>query len=322
MFNIKITLKGLSIVLICVLIIILALNIFQIQISSNYANITKKPTYFGATYRDLNNDFFVELDKDIEYQVTIQGDLLISLDAANSITNQIQQIKYLKEEGCKVIFISPVESVGLNEVIKECEDAGIIVIAIDSQIECNNVEYSVTSDNYEAGVLLANEIISTQSEGDILFLMDDTIQSCMERREGFMETIKQAPQFSVVDSVATNALYGDAKLVVENALLTHDFSIVVAINDRAALGAYAALSEENHASHIYSFDGSPAARQAIASGIMEASVAQSPSNIANQAVNLAYRVLDDRSITDILIEVEVRIINQVNLHEFDVKGWD
>ena len=53
----------------------------------------EKHDKFGFTCMDQSNPFFVLIEKTIREEVEARGDKLISVDPANNVTRQIQQVR-------------------------------------------------------------------------------------------------------------------------------------------------------------------------------------------------------------------------------------
>lgn len=323
MFQFKFTFKELMVIICCLLAFIFSLEIFENSAVNNFKNTTKQPTYFGATYMNLSNDFFSTLDSEISRLIESKDDILISLDAGLSLTKQKEQMRYLIQQGCEIIFLSPVDLEGLNSVIEECNAKGIIVITVDSGVTSEYVQYNVVSDNYQAGVLIAEEIINTFDTGNILVLEHATAQSAIDRIDGFLDTIYQYEQFNIVDILETEGLLETAMYQVLNVLESgKSIDVVMSLNDQVALGALAAIHMfEAEGVRVYGIDGSPDAKQLIANNLMEGTVAQYPIQIASESVELAYQALEGNIIDNIEIVVEVTMINQENISEYNIEGW-
>jgi len=93
-------------------------------------------------------------------------------------------------------------------------------------------------------------------------------------------------------------------------------------NDPVALAAYAVCQAAGRTNIlIYGVDGSPAAKAEIAKlGQFAGTGAQSPINIARTMVELAYKILDKQPYEK-RVAVKTFIINQDNIDQYDIDGW-
>ncbi len=323
MLDLKITIKGILLTIISLLTIAFSLTIFQNYSSLNYSQKNKVPEIFGATYMNLNNDYFYNLNEEIVQQIEAKEDELISLDASSSLDKQISQMRYLMNQGCKVIFLSPVNLTGLNSIIEECIEKDIVIIVIDSSITSDLVKYSVVSDNYQAGTLIGEEIMETMDSSNILVLEHASAQSAIDRVSGFLNTINKDENYQVVDTLETEGKLEKTMLLVEDYIATGtDFDVIMALNDEVAIGALAALDKANIKDvKVYAVDGSPEAKQLMQNGLMDGSVAQYTSLLALESVELAYKALDNINLNETHISVSVTLITPENVNDFDVEGW-
>jgi putative multiple sugar transport system substrate-binding protein len=82
--------------------------------------------------------------------------------ANNDANRQLQQIKNMISQGCKILVIAAIDGSSLTEVLDEAVKNGIRIIAYDRLImETPNVDYYATFDNFEVGVI-QGKFIETQ----------------------------------------------------------------------------------------------------------------------------------------------------------------
>jgi len=280
---------------------------------------------FGATYMTLNNPFFEVIDNELRNVIEANGDILITTDPQLSLERQIEQIHYMIEQGCQVLFINPVDSKGLVEVLKEAKQKGIIIIAVDTDVYNGNdyVDYTIVSDNYKAGVLCAQDMMKHKKTANILILQHQSANSAVERIQGFMDTIASLPQYHVIDVLECEGQLEKSMPLIADCLRKHkDFDVVMALNDPAAMGAIAALQEVQALDGVlvYGIDGTPEAKVLVKDGFMMGTVAQYPKNMAKKAVHCAYRLLHGE--TNIAEEkIDVNMIQQSNIDEYSLEGW-
>lgn len=287
--------------------------------------VKANPVKFGATYMTLNNPFFEVIDNEMRNVIEANGDIMITMNPQLSLDRQIEQIHYMMDQGCQVLIVNPVDSKGLIDVLKEAKQKGIIVIAVDTNVYNGNdfVDYTVVSDNYQAGVLCAQDMMKHKQTADILILNHQSAYSAIERIQGFSDTIKNHKQYHIVDNVECEGqLEKSMPLVAKRLQQQMHFDVVMSLNDPAALGAVAALQEVNALDGVlvYGVDGTPEAKILVKDGFMMGTVAQYPKRMAKKAVDSAYRLLNGE--THIAEEkIEVHMITQSNINNYSLEGW-
>ncbi len=288
----------------------------------SYSLKTSDPLYFGVTYMSLNNDYFRVMNEQIELIVEGNGDILLAFDGGLSLEHQRQQVQYMIDHDFDVIFINPVEQTGLEDLLEECEEAGIVIIFLDTGSQSS--EYiSIVSDNSEAGKLIVQDVLSHFEEGNILLLTHEQTLSGSDRISAFKNEIQNHDNFEVVGELNSQGQLEVAMPLVMDYLSNHDsVDVIVALNDLAALGAVAALQSLGiEGVAVYGVDGSEEAKRLVAQGLMQGTVAQTPILMGDKAVELAYSLLLEQSIENRQIIMPVEMINSENIEMFSLDGW-
>lgn len=289
------------------------------------ADAKEKPVLFGSTYMTLNNPFFDVINEEMRNVIEANGDVLITMDPELSLDKQIDQIHTLMELGCSVLIVNPVDSKGLIDVLAQAKAQGIIVIAVDTNVYNGQdfVDYTVVSDNYQAGVLCAQNMMEAVDEASIMILRHDAAYSAVERIQGFKDAIAAYPQYQIVDEIECEGQLEISMPLIASAIQEGVyFDVVMALNDPSALGAIAALQEAERLFDVlvYGVDGTPEAKVLVNDGFMQATVAQYPKKMGKKAVESAYRLLKHEG--GIVEEkIPVVMIDGSNIDEFSLESW-
>ncbi|MEE0949367.1 MAG: substrate-binding domain-containing protein, partial [Streptococcus equinus] len=217
----------------------------------------------GATYMTMNNDFYKVLNNEIDKIVEEKNDILYTRDPALDVNKQTQQVELFIKKRVDIIIINPVDadSKKLIKALKKAKETGIKVVVVDSQLSDNSpVDTTIVSDNYQAGVLCAQNLMQTQSSAKILLLEHQKAVSAVDRINGFLATIKGHDGYQVVDRKdclgQTEVAMPQVESVINSGV---DFDTVMALNDQVAIGALAAIENMKVTApvKIYGVDGSP-----------------------------------------------------------------
>ena len=284
-----------------------------------------KKIVFGSTFMTMNNPYFNVLNENIRDTIEANGDILITRDPAQSQERQNAQITDMLNEGIDFLFVNAVDKSGIESALLECEKRGVPVILIDTDVDNRiGVISAIQSDNYEAGVLLAQDLIRKKPEGAKILIVENLIAlSMIQRRQGFIDTIKDNQKYEIVEEID-----GVSEIeTVNHAVIDYienndkDFDVIFGLNDPTAIGAVAALREMSEKKVlIYGVDGSPDAKELIRQGLFTATVAQHPIYMGKEAAKAAYDYLNGKEIeSDISINVD--LINAGNLTRFDISKW-
>ena len=275
----------------------------------------------GAVYMTLNNPFYEVIDEEIRTVVENHGDILISRDPALSVEKQVEEI----HNGVELIFVNPVDWSNVEPALEIARAAKIPVIAIDTNVEDDSlVACTVVSDNYSAGVQCAEHLLKNSSGGKIALLKHSQARSSIDRIAGFRDKISVNKNFEIVAEAECLGQLEIAMPVMEELIQTHpEINIVMALNDPAAMGALAALQNENLSGNIkvYGVDGVPETKEMIFSRRMTATAGQSPRQIGKIAADCAYKIFNGESVEKI-IKLPTKLLSAENISAADLDSWD
>ncbi len=279
----------------------------------------------GAVYMTLNNPFYEVIDEEIRTVVENHGDILISRDPALSVEKQVEEIKDLIAADVELIFINPVDWTEIEPALELARAAKIPVIAIDTNVEDDSlVACTVVSDNYSAGVQCAQHLLKNSSGGKIALLKHSQARSSIDRIAGFLDKISENKNFEIVAEDECLGQLEVAMPVMEEMILNHpEINIVMALNDPAAMGALAALQNENHSGDVkvYGVDGVPETKEMIFSRRMTATAVQSPRQIGKLAADRAYKIFSGEPVEKI-IKLPTKLLSAENISAADLESWD
>ena len=278
---------------------------------------------FGATYMTMNNPFFEVINNEIKKAVEASGDVLITLDPILDVDKQNEQILDLIDQRVDAIFVNPIDAKKIEIGLKAAKKAKIPVIVVDAPIYDESlVNCSIASNNYDAGVLCAKDMMSKRDHAKIILLEHATAKSAVERIQGFLDTIASNANYQVINRADCDGQIEIAMPTMKQMLKeTPDVDVVMALNDRSALGALAAIeSMEIDNVLVYGVDGSPDVKELINTGLIQATAAQSPVKMGQLAYQKAKALLENKKIEK-KIEVPVELISRDNISNFELTGW-
>ena len=282
------------------------------------------PLRIGATYMTMNNPFYSVIDEELRLMIESRGDILLTRDPALDQNKQNDQIHELLAGGIDLLVINPVDFQQIRPALEEAREADVPVVIVDSQVsDPSLVACTIASDNYGAGVLCAEHLMSTRDSARIALLEHPTAQSAVDRIRGFCDTIAAHPQYQIAGRASSD---GQLELAMPalDGLLDADptIDVVMALNDPTALGAMAALEERHllERTLVYGVDGAPEAKNMKFEGVMTATVAQSPIQIGQTTAQVIYQILSGQAYESEII-VPVELITAENVEQFGSDGW-
>lgn len=286
-----------------------------------------KQVKIGATYMTMNNDFYKTLNAEIEKKTNQQGSRLYVRDPELDEDKQSQQIDYFVQERVNVIVINPVKSDSpkILTSLNKARKAGIKIIVVDAPVSKDaKVDTTIVSDNYQAGVLIANDMMKRLSSAKILLLEHRNAVSAMDRIQGFLDTIKGHPAYQVVSERETLGQTEESMPQVKKALNEGmQFNVVMSLNDRAAIGALAAIKDQGVTDKIaiYGVDGSPDIKNFLANtNDIQGTVAQSPIQMGRKVTEVIERMMKHQAYKEEYL-IPVHLVNKENIAQYTITGW-
>lgn len=253
-----------------------------------------------------------------------EGDRLILRDPALSVERQVEQIGMMLDEGISVLILTPVDSDGLTDILKRARQMGVRIIVVDSNVRDEQlVDCTIVSDNYKAGCLLGDYLLQNKESSKVVIMTHDAATSGRERVQGFLDTIEGHEGIEVVEKVPCEGQLEIAMPQMEKLIEQgKEFDSVFCLNDPSSLGAAAALESKGLLDKVdlYGIDASPDAKQLIYEGKMDASVAQFPSRIGEEAASAIYDLLDGKKV-EAYISVPVELVTKENVENYNVDRW-
>ncbi|MBQ9527660.1 MAG: sugar ABC transporter substrate-binding protein [Fretibacterium sp.] len=276
----------------------------------------------GYTCMDGTNPFFVALEGAIKEVVEAHGDKLVALDPQNSNEKQIAQIEDMISRKVDAMFVNPVDRDGIIAGLDKLKEAGIPMFGFDTEVA--DMSYLVTyagSDNYNAGYVCGVDLVAKCPKGGNIIVLDSpTMQSVVDRTNGFLKAI-EGKGFTVVAQIDCMGNQEQGNKNGTDALTAHPDAVAIfGGNDPTALGAYAAAEAANSKALIYGVDGSPDIKALIAQGKVTGTGAQSPISIGKTIAELYYKHLAGEKV-EARYPIKTFMINSDNIAQYNNGGW-
>lgn len=306
-----------------IIIFFMVLIIFTVTYNIYTAPVAKHKV-FGVSYMTMNNPFYKIINNEILKVVEKNNDTLITLDPELDVDKQNEQIYKFIDAKVDGIFINPIDFEQIEPALQAAKRANIPVIIIDAPDSDESlVNCTIVSDNYDAGVQCAKDMMERLDSANIVLLKHTTAKSAKERIEGFLSVIDNNEKYKVINEAECDGQLEIAMPKMQEIIAeTPDIDVVMALNDPSALGALAALEKNNKNDvMVYGIDGTPEIKALIGRNQMiVGTVAQSPIKMGQIAVENMYNILNGKKIEKNII-IPISLINKENLFKYDEDRW-
>ena len=171
--------------------------------------------------------------------------------AYDSDERQVQQIDSLVASGIDLLIVAPNQVETISPAIDRAYDKGIPVIVFERKTSSRKHTAFIGADNYEMGRQMGEYIISRLGgHGNVLEVKGlEGSSPSIERHNGFMEAIKEAPGIRVVGSLQGDWTEDCSYRVTKHWIADNPdvkVDLVFGANDRSAMGARKAFIEADH----------------------------------------------------------------------------
>lgn len=106
------------------------------------------------------------------------------------------------------------------------------------------VDVTIVTDNYQAGVLCAKDMMKRQKEANILLLTHDKTKSGRDRIQGFTDTIQSHNEYKIIAMEDTQGQIERSLPKVEKMVEEHeDIDVIMSLNDPTADGSVSCIRQ-------------------------------------------------------------------------------
>jgi ribose transport system substrate-binding protein len=152
----------------------------------------------GTSWRNIMIDALVQVGKEYKSAGKIADFKVVNNVTNGDATEQANIIRDFTSQGVDVILVNPNSPDALNGVIKEAQDAGILVIAFDATVTAPNV-VNVTLDHYAWNIKNAEFICSTIGSGNAIQIYGlDGHPANNDRIRATADVLKKYPKIKLI----------------------------------------------------------------------------------------------------------------------------
>lgn len=274
---------------------ILALAVVASGCTSDSPAPGETETYtIGIVEQQLSNPFFAKLKEAAVAEAESLGLEVMTAESqtAGDSASQITAIENMIASGVRGIVLDPANATALVDVVSQAEEAGIIVITVNTSLEpAETATAGFETDNVAAGELIGEWAVATLGdETPVIAMLDYDLsdKTAKARHDGFLAgagLTEDSPEIAGTALTQANVETGQAEM--ENLLAAHgDINAIYTINEPAAQGAFIAIDDAGLSGEVLitSIDGSCAGVRSVADGTIDATVMQFPTNMGQLAV--------------------------------------
>ncbi len=196
----------------------------------------------GMTFQELNNPYFVTMQKALRDAAATIGATVVVTDAHHDVAKQISDVEDMLQQKIDILLVNPTDTAGIQSAVTSAKNAGVVVVAVDANAS-GPVDSFVGSKNYDAGLMACEYLAkSIGGSGEVVILDGIPVVPILERVRGCKAALEKAPGVKLVDTQNGKQERDTALTTTENMIQRHpNLKGVFSVNDGGAMGALSAI---------------------------------------------------------------------------------
>ncbi|WP_017772853.1 ABC transporter substrate-binding protein [Paraburkholderia kururiensis] len=276
------------------------------------------PLKIGMTFQELNNPYFVTMQKALNDAAATIGAQVVVTDAHHDVSKQVSDVEDMLQKKIDILLVNPTDSTGIQSAVTSAKKAGVVVVAVDANAN-GPVDSFVGSRNFDAGAMSCEYLAKAiGGSGEVAILDGIPVVPILERVRGCKSALAKFPNVKVVDTQNGKQERATALSVTENMIQAHpNLKGIFSVNDGGSMGALSAIESSGKDIKLTSVDGAPEAITAIQkpnSKFIETS-AQFPRDQIRIAIGIALAKKWGANVPK-TIPVDVKLVDKDNAKGF------
>ena len=158
------------------------------------AAVHAAPLRIGMTFQELNNPYFVTMQKALNDAAASIGAQVVVTDAHHDVSKQVSDVEDMLQKKIDILLVNPTDSTGIQSAITQAKKAGAVVVAVDANAN-GPVDSFVGSKNYDAGVMSCDYLAKAiGGSGEVAILDGIPVVPILERVRGCKAGNREIPE--------------------------------------------------------------------------------------------------------------------------------
>lgn len=271
-------------------------------------NKSNKDITIGVSLSTLNNPFFVSIKEAIQKEAKNNNFKIKVVDAQDDSAKQSNDIDDLIQQQVDYLIINPTDSAAISSAVQNANAQDIPVITLDRSVEKGKVTQFIASDNVAGGKMAGEYIVKQVGEKASVGELEGVPGASATRERGKGFHIVADKQLTVASKQTAKFNRAEGLNVTQNMIQAHpDIKAIFAHNDEMALGAIEAIGTKDIL--VVGFDGNDDAMKSIKNKKLDATIAQQPALMGEDAVKAILDLKDGKKIKS-EVKVPLKLVEQ------------
>ena len=235
---------------------------------------------------------------------------------------QNQMVEEAVRQGADAIVFSAIDFENNAAAIDSAAQQGVRIVAIDSNVDSDQVSTYIGTDNYAAGQMAAQAALD-QVEGALnvgIVNYDISSANGQERERGAADLFADSGRAEIVAVINTLAEAGHAQTDTAALLARYpEINVLVAFNEPTSVGAARAVEEAGRSEDLFlvGFDSNVLTVDGLQEGSVDALIVQNPYAMGYLGVESAYKLLSGQGGVEQTVDTSTKIVDRSNLYTMD-----
>jgi ABC-type sugar transport system, periplasmic component len=106
------------------------------------------PLKIGMTFQEMNNPYFVTMQKALNEAAATMGATVVVTDAHHDVSKQVSDVEDMLQKKIDILLVNPTDSTGIQSAVTSAKKAGVVVVAVDANAN-GPVDSFVGSKNFD-----------------------------------------------------------------------------------------------------------------------------------------------------------------------------
>ena len=250
-------------------------------------------------------------------EITIEGP-----ENEEDYETQNRMIYTAVENGADVIVLSAVDYNATAEAVNKAVAEGVKVVVIDSDVNSDLVSCRISTDNYKAGKMVGEAVLSGIEEQLFVGIVnfDERTENGQQREKGFRDYVENKERVTIAAAINVNSTTEEAKKATIKMLQENpQINIIVTFNEWTSLGVGYAVQELDAAekTRVVAFDSNVVSIGMLETGEVDALVVQNPYAMGYLGVEYAWMLLNGEKIKETDVDTTTTLITRENMYDIE-----
>lgn len=248
-------------------------------------------------------------------QITFEGPKM-----EEDYETQNEMIAKAVERGVEVIVFSAVDYNANSAAINGAAKKGVRIVVIDSDVNSEQVNCRIGTDNYEAGKMAGRAALAAKEEELHVGIVNYDVNSAngQQREEGFRDAAAEDARVKSMHTINVVSTTEDARKGTVELLKEHpEINVVVTFNEWTSLGVGWAIRDLELAdsTQVVAFDSNVVSVGMLETGEVDALIVQNPYAMGYLGVETAYNLLNGITVTETVVDTATTCVTRENMFE-------